>query len=325
MNYENDIEDFGTEENYNRERTLAILTGVVCALIFLAGTALGATHSLKTLGIFGLLSVACYAIADIAVAWASYIDYKEPNGTPMNWTAWIVKYVISAYLLVSGGAIAYLMIENAELETGANQRAQTYQQAFDNCMKQPKARATQCRKFAENLNNNETQLAKDTKTQRETSAGWVHNLVTFPLFKYMPGFLGLGGLLALTFMDKLSPSKKQKKSTSLPYADLPEKAFRMRQRQEKAAFDLKPKNKTLPAVSYQGTKSPANFRFKQSGNGYVISFRYEGRELYGVKLPAKEAEQVAGYSFTDLAKLVISRRRAENRDDSTAKIIENWL
>ena len=51
---------------YDRNKVFAVATGILCALIFYAGTALGGYHSITELGVIaGLMSLACYLICDL--------------------------------------------------------------------------------------------------------------------------------------------------------------------------------------------------------------------------------------------------------------------
>ena len=100
-------------KQYDRQKTLAVVTGLTCCLVFAGGTALGSYHAITTIGIAaGLLAIASYILADIAVAWAAYIDYHEDQNA-MEWASWAVKYIVSFYLLFSGGCIAFAMFDLA--------------------------------------------------------------------------------------------------------------------------------------------------------------------------------------------------------------------
>lgn len=312
---------------YDREKTLAIITGLVCALIFLCGTLLGGIHSITELGMLGILSVACYLICDAAVAWAAYIDYQE-DGNAMEWTAWAVKYILSAYLLFSGGCIAYLMIKNAGNERATANRSAMYQEQYDKCMNGKGGNPVSCRKLASEFNKGEISANEASKKTKEDGAGFVEAYLNWPLFKYLPGLLGLGGLFALTLVSKLMGTKQRRTPTEPAQTSEPLPT--------KAKASLKFKNATAPftapaktrfkAVSNgkRGAKA-ASFRFSPSGNNYSINLRYEKRELYGMLVSDAEAAVYATSSFEEIAQAVINERRFKNKKDSTAKIIESLL
>src|SRR5215210_2368024 len=190
---------------YNREKTLAVVTGIVCALIFAAGTLLGSYHAIITIGVFaGALATACYLIGDIAIAWAAYIDYQE-DGNAMEWGAWAVKYVLSFYLLFSGGCIAYMLFTDGATQTGRTATKKRASEAQQSCLKSATAAAggkpltnsaqAACRKIYEAQLGAETAADNETEGKREK---WVDAFTGFPLFNYIPGIGGLCGLLLLT-------------------------------------------------------------------------------------------------------------------------------
>jgi len=306
---------------YNREKTLAVVTGIVCALIFCAGTALGAVHSLRELGAIGVLSVACYLIADIAVCWAAYIDYKE-DGNAMEWTAWIVKYALSLYLLFSGGCIAYLMITNAQGERATFTRQELYQKTYDDCIERG-GKPVSCRKLASEFNQTEAQTQQKDKEQKAENAGWLNDYVSWPLFKYFPGLLGVFGLIGLTLVSKIiRPSSEDAGGQIIPMAS----ASGLRASYGNAPFSAPPTSQSYPEVS-NGKKgqTAASFRLKPSGKGYALNFRHNGRELYGMMISAAEAPVYATMSFKNIARTVVDQRRQKKPQDQTAAMIEATL
>lgn len=174
---------------------MAILTGIICALIFIGCTALGAIYSLQELGPLGILSVAGFLIADIVMVWAAYIDYKE-DGTGLEWTSWAVKFFLSAVLLLTGGAIAYKLFYRAEVEAAANRRAESTAKVRNE---------TKDRRLARQIHQDE--LKADRERLQQTGDGWLSWYINWPLFKYTPGIAGLIALLALTLVQKLSKTK----------------------------------------------------------------------------------------------------------------------
>lgn len=194
-------------KQYNREKTLAVLTGIVCVLVFLAGTALGGYHAFSIIGIIaGLLALASYGLADVAVAWGSYIDYKESGG-PMEWTAWIVKYLLSFYLLINGGCIAYSLFYSSEGSMDRSAVIARASAAQKQCLEaggSTKGRAASCAKVYE------TSYAGGMKELEQKASGIsdaesaVKKFLSFPLFHYIPGILGLLGIVAFTLVSKLT-------------------------------------------------------------------------------------------------------------------------
>jgi len=192
---------------YNREKTLAVLTGIVCVLVFLAGTALGGFHAFSVIGIVaGLLALASYVLADVAVAWGSYIDYKESGG-PMEWTAWIVKYLLSFYLLINGGCIAYSLFyssESAMDRSAVIARAATAQKQCLEAGGNQKGRAASCQKtYQATFDAGMKELDGKTAAVSEAELA-VKKFLSFPLFHYIPGILGLLGIVAFTLVSKLT-------------------------------------------------------------------------------------------------------------------------
>ncbi len=305
---------------YNREKTLAVVTGIVCALIFCAGTSLGAYHSLRELGAIGVLSVACYLIADIAVCWAAYIDYKE-DGNALEWTAWIVKYVLSLFLLFSGGCIAYLIITNSQNERATMTRQELYQKTYDDCIERG-GKPVSCRKLAGEFNQTEAQAQKKDKDEKTEKAGWINDYVSWPLFKYFPGLLGIVGLIALTLVSKIitshDASGQNAPGQMIPMAG----AGGLRASPANAPFSA-PASQGYPEISNgKRGQQAASFRLKPSGRGYALNFRHAGRELYGMMVSASEAPVYSTMKYREIARAVIDQRRGRNSNDQTAAKIE---
>lgn len=305
---------------YNREKTLAVVTGIVCALIFCAGTSLGAVHSLKELGAIGVLSVACYLIADVAVVWGAYIDYKE-DGNALEWTAWIVKYALSLYLLFSGGCIAYLMITNAQGERATVTRQELYQKTYDDCIGRG-GKPTPCRKLASEFNQGEAQAQKKEKEQKAEGAGWINDYVSWPLFKYFPGLLGVLGLIVLTLVSKIIGSSHDASGQLLPMTS----GGNLRPSYGNALLSLPPIAQSYPEVSNgKRGQQAASFRLKPSGRGYSLNFRHGGRERYGMMISSAEAPIFSTMKYREIARAVCDQRRQRNPDDQTAALIETTI
>jgi hypothetical protein len=311
---------------YNREKALAVVTGIVCALIFLAGTALGAVHSLRELGAIGVLSVACYLIADVAVMWAAYIDYRE-DGNAMEWAAWFVKYALSLYLLFSGGSIAYLMMSNAQGERATMNRQELYQKTYDECIDKG-GKPPACRKLASEFNAAETQTQTKEKDAKAESAGWINAYVSWPLFKYAPGLLGLVGMIVLTLVSKISPPEHRASAHDASGQSVPMMGVgTLRTSPANAPLHLPhstaPASQSYPEVGNgKRGQQAASFRLKPSGRGYSLNFRHGGRELYGMMVSAAEAPVYATMKYKEIARAVIDQRRGRNPEDATAAKIE---
>lgn len=191
---------------YDRSKLFAVATGLLCALVFLAGTSLGAYHSLTELGmIAGLMSVACYLICDLALVVASVVDYAEDNN-PLEWCAWLVKGFLTVYLLFSGGCIAFLLLEKAQTESALTSRVASSQKAFNDCLAsaQTTKDKNRCNALARTIQETEGANASAAKDERRAAAGWIASYVEWPLFKYLPGILGALCLFGLTLAAKLN-------------------------------------------------------------------------------------------------------------------------
>jgi hypothetical protein len=190
-------------QKYDSDKTFVILTSVITLLIALAGTALGMYHAIDTLGMVGLLPAACYIIYDIVNAWAVYIDYKE-DGTPLEWASWIVKGIACIALLFIGGVIGSQLIDSKTQEKALGSRTEAMQRVYNDCIAQnPKALAT-CRKLAESSIQAETKIATDANKGTDDT---IKKISAHPLFHYSPGFLGVGSLILLGLVKKLSKKK----------------------------------------------------------------------------------------------------------------------
>jgi len=292
---------------YNREKTLAIVTGLVCVLIFLCGTTLGGIHSLMALGGFGILSVACYLIADSAIAWAAYVDYHE-DGNAVEWAAWIVKYLLSAYLLFSGGCIAWLMMMERGTESAQTSRSELYQKAYDDCMSKPGAngkppRSRDCTQHAKGLLGNETELNKKETAEKNTAAGFVKTYVDWPLFKYLPGLLGLAGLFALTLVSKLVPQEDKTSEVSSEVGQNFRRNFRS--------------SEARPVGNFRTSSKVPERYFRSDGGDFVRLQRVstgarvigkDGAHLGWVTLRKLERLEERGITYEELMKAKVLRK-----------------
>lgn len=315
---------------YNREKTLAIVTGIVCALIFCAGTALGGIHAITTIGALGILAVACYLIGDIAIAWAAFIDYQE-DGNAMEWTAWAVKYILSAYLLFSGGCIAYMLFTSGETQTSRTATAGRATQAQKDCLdnakaanggKLPRGAQTQCTEVYKAQLGAESTADNKTESQR---IKWVDDFVAFPLFNYIPGILGLAGLFFLTLVSKLSKGSAGQSGQSHNYSPgqsgnySPGQSATFGQSSRRAPFRAPSSGAKLQAV----TNGNGFFiSFAANGGGQSVRFRERGSNAkHVVWVTQADAEGLALLPYDSLAKEVMKRREARHGQDSLYKQI----
>lgn len=331
--------------DYNREKTLAVVTGIVCALIFLAGTALGSIHAIKLIGALGVLAVACYVIADIAVAWAAYIDYQE-DGNAMEWTAWIVKYVLSAYLLFTGGCIAYVLFTSGETQASRTATSTRASDAQKQCLesakqanggKLPRTATAECRKVYEAQLSAESSGDNKKEEARVKQSGWVDDFVAWPLFNYLPGILGLIGLFFLTLVSKLSKNSQGQSGHSpgqSGYSQAGQSGHYQGQsplpatasasfgggRSRRAPFTVNPGLSNNGGLASVTNGNGFTFSFAQSGQGYNLRFRERGSNAkHVVWLNSLDAEMLANLDYQALALEATKRREARHGQDGLYK------
>lgn len=189
-------------KNYNRDRTIALLTGIVCFLITLAGTALGAIEAWKALALFALLTIAGYLIADLVMAWAAYIDYKE-DGTMLEWVSWAVKFILAAVLIFQGAMIAYRLFNQAETVSSEKSRTERVIEV---------RKQTKDRRLARQVNADEIKAGEEIAKAK--SGNWAEQYMAWPAWRYVPAFAGIACLLILTLAHKICP--KQTDETEKP-------------------------------------------------------------------------------------------------------------
>lgn len=294
---------------YSREKTLAIVTGLVSALIFLAGTALGSYHAITTIGVLaGLLATGCYIIGDVAMIWAAFIDYHEDRNA-MEWASWGVKYGLSFYLLFSGGCIAYTLFNDSATTSSRNAAVQRANDAQASCLKAG-GKPVACRKTFEAALAGEREQDSTKESKR---VKWVDDFVSFPLFNYLPGILGLLSLLVLTFVSKLN------REDSGGDFDFGDRQVKFATGAKRANFTLpRGTRDTLPAV----TNGAQSFRFKPQGNRYALNWRSAGRERYGVMVTEEKARALSGLSYADVAGFVVAHRLKNDPGDGLSQEIK---
>lgn len=305
------------EKGYDREKTLAVLTGIVCVLVFLAGTALGGYHAFSVVGAFaGLLALASYGLADVAVAWGSYIDYKESGG-PMEWTAWAVKYILSFYLLFSGGCIAYTLFYTSE---GSASRAEVQQRASkaqSECLGasgSQRGRNQACQKvYDSTFEAGMAEIAK--KTEGESSAETsIKKFIAFPLFHYLPGILGLLGILAFTLVSKI---------VSPPRHEFTDSQVLSVQKAVRGRVHSAPLRVSSPRKSSSVTNGSGAFL---SVKRNAIRFRVTGQnERHVTHVSDAEASVLESFTYEELAREAVERREARHGKDELCVEIEQTL
>lgn len=180
--------------SYNRDKTVGILTGLICLFVVAGGTLTGIYYAFSKLDTMpALLSSAAYLILDIVVIWCSYIDYCE-NNTPVEKTAWSIKYPLSIYALVMGGLISHSLINEGKQISNIDQALRAQNECLRNGGFQ-----TACRKIYET-----TLLSGNQTLSEQSHNNWADKWLVNPLFHYMPGLLGLIGMIILTAVMKLS-------------------------------------------------------------------------------------------------------------------------
>jgi len=292
------IEEIEETDDYDRERTLAVLTGLICLCVSLGGTVLGSYHAILTIGLLaGLLATACYVIADLVVFWAARIDYKE-SGNAMEWCSWAVKYILSFVLLFIGGCIAYTLFSDGGIENNRNATSGRAKSAFQDCLKNG-GKQHICQRQYDSVMKNETGVNVDMANSAKVE--WLEKMLHFPLFNYIPGVLGLFGAVALTLVAKLTANKKRKKNN-------PETLYSS----GKASLKLtKPvANFKTPAKRYSSiSNGKESFRLrtvKGNSNSVQISWRGGGQELFCKTVKDTEAEEIQYMEYSDLGAEIVS-------------------
>lgn len=305
-------------ENYDREKTLAILTGILCVLVFLSGTLLGAYHAITTIGVIaGVLALGCYLILDVVIAWASYIDYRE-SGNAMEWTAWGVKYPASLYLLVVGGCIAFTMFSGAEMGAAKDSAVARASKAQSDCLREAgnkRGGQAACQKtYQSTLDMESQQMDKKKETDRGGSREVVEAFIGFPLFHYTPGLLGLGGMVALTLVAKLTAKKKDSDDPDGPLFS----SGSVRLSRGSQAAPLR--------VTGRASHSVSNGRGTLSLKRGSIRFRTAGmQEKHVAYVSDADLPSLEATDYESLAKEAVRRRESRHGKDSLCVAIESTL
>lgn len=303
-----EYEDFEEieENDYNREKTLAILTGLLCLCVCGAGTILGSYHAILAIGVFaGILATCCYVIGDLVVIWASWIDYKE-DGNAMEWSSWGVKYIISFYLLFSGGGVAYLLFTGGDLENSRNATVKRAEDTFKNCLKSG-ARQSICQKQYDAIAKSEIAVRAESSPKVE----WLEKFLAFPLFNYIPGILGLFGALILTFVAKVIAPKKPKRKVEQPQP-IPQTRT--------ARKTFLASHAPLRVSSAHTVDNGAGFYLSLSPQGEGVSIRFRERgstAKHVIRVPNSvlQSEQLETMNYKQLALWTLRYMQSEGKDD----------
>lgn len=193
---------------YNRDRSMALFTGGACVLVSIGATVLSGYHAITLLGVLaGLMCLASYGIADLAVYCGAHIDYHE-DGTALEWVAMAVKYGLSIILLCCGGLVAYKLINGGESGAVDDAIAERAQAAYSRCMASPKATERGCQRVSERILNTNTAGRNADKSKATKDTGWADKILAHPMFNYGPGILGLLCFALMAITAKLSKPKE---------------------------------------------------------------------------------------------------------------------
>lgn len=278
------INDEVETDDYDRERTLAVMTGLICLCVSLGGTVLGSYHAIITIGVLaGLLATACYVIADLVVAWAARIDYKESDNA-MEWCSWTVKYILSFVLLFIGGCIAYTLFSDGGVENNRNATSGRAKSAFQDCLKNG-GKQHICQRQYDSVMKNESGVNVDMANSAKVE--WLEKMLHFPLFNYIPGVLGLFGAVALTLVAKLTANKKKKNKVEQPLYTTGKANVKL----SNPVAPLKAPSKRYASVS--NGKESFRLRTVKGNSGSVqISWRGGGQELFCKTVSDADAEKI---------------------------------
>lgn len=296
------------ENEYDREKTLAVLTGLICMCVSFGGTALGSYHAIVVIGVLaGILATACYIIADLVVYWAARIDYKE-SGNAMEWTSWAVKYILSFYLLFSGGCVAYVLFSESGVQSNRTATTDRAQQQFQQCVKSG-AKQSVCQKQYDGVLKTESSQNESIASKGKTE--WVEKFIQFPLFNYIPGILGLIGAVVLTFVAKLTANKKRKtKPVETPQPT-------------QAKLKLQTAQAPFRATSLHKVENGNGFGLSLSPSGYGVSIRFHERSnqtAHVIRVPQAVADSEALESLDYKRLAVWSLRRLEAEGKNTKPV-----
>lgn len=284
--------------DYNRETSLAILTGIVCGLIFLSATILGAFYNISTIGWIGIFSAAGLVILDFAIIWASYIDYHE-DGTLLEYVAWTAKGFGAAYLLFYGGCLIFVLSEKG-FEQG---KLQMTNKAAVNYLKECKESGMSertCRETAK------TKIQEENKSFSETKPTFADEFVHSPVSKIAGPILGLFFLLALGLTAKFSKEKDPSLSGQTSVS--------LRTVRAQPPFTAPPAGNSGHSLSFDPVEFlGGNFTFKRSGERYVIWLRLkigaQWKDFYIGRKPmltSAECGILVGMSGEGLAKEILT-------------------
>lgn len=279
---------------YSRDKALAILTGLMCGLIFLSATTLGTFYYVSTIGWLGIFAASGLLILDMAIIWASYIDHHE-DGTILEYVAWSVKGIGAVYLLFFGGCLIYVLSERGFEAEGLKTRNQATVDYLKQCKESGMSERT-CRETGKQ----QIQAVKREEAPPSFADLYIHH----PASKIVGPVLGLICLIALTFAAKWSTRP------NAPVQPLQTSSASIRVAPASAPL-------RLPAgqSGHASLKVPFNggtFSFRKNGNGYVCWLRIRGgTDKYLAKSPMlgqAEVSILASMNAADVAREVLSGR-----------------
>jgi len=243
----------------------------------------------------------------------------------MEWTAWTVKYIISFYLLFAGGCIAYVLFLSADDMNARNASTERCQPVLTVCLKDARnANARNaCQKAFQSCQTNENEQNATSKQNVDSEAAkTIRKFINFPLFNYIPGIMGLIGIMALTLVSKLNRSE----NASTNFFDASTQAFgaSIRASTAQAAFQA-PTNARGITIAKAGQGS-ARFRLSEGVRTRVVYFhppRMQGKYCCAVSQTEYEHLKLATYSV--VAEYVLAKIRSSRQSQASqeaARMIE---
>lgn len=277
---------------YDREKTFAVITGLICGLITLSATCLGIAYNLRTMGWFGLFPSLGLLILDLVLFWAAYIDYKE-DGTLLEYASWTVKYAGALYLLLYGGVLAFVLATEGKALNQLSDVAKIKNSAFADCLKQGGTQRS-CR-----------ELNAPIALQEESANEYLPTLKAWadsPAPKLAGPIFGIVGLIALTLVSKLTTEPK-----TAPALPLQSTTARLSTAPASAPLRVSPQSNapTYPRVACL----TAAFRFRSQGNGVVILLSRAGQpEKYCLMVSTQEANIFCTMPFAAMAREILTKK-----------------
>jgi len=274
---------------YNREKTFAVITGLICALITLSATLLGVANYIRTMGWFGIFPSLGLFILDMVIIWAAYIDYKE-DGTLLEYASWGVKYVGALYLLLYGGMLAFVLATEGKQMNTLGEVARLRNTAFSDCLKKGGSQKS-CRELHSPIT-----ISEDAPNETfESLKQWSDS----PAPKVIGPLLGIIGLVILSLISKLTSTGK---------LDLESATASYGQRYTPSPFTAPSESAPYPPV-YDSAKNKY-FRFRNQGKGVVVLHKNNSTkvEKYCLMISKQEATIYASLPYPSIVAEIIKRK-----------------